>query len=286
MVESSIPTFEAFCGNYDGASLSTDQEYLQEYEEIVKIYASFASTQSPQTKSPMTAPLAIRWRNVGLQAIKSVASSEALASIAGRQLDVIVPMLLENLWTGNEDFVEMLEQRAQQEVNTDTEKSMLRRRTSAATVRTVDTASNPGATASATTAEADKLAEENIGVLAMQCLQKIFVVPNRSQIHGATTATLEFIEQRVSQKERVIDEKPQDDGHAGWAAKMFETIARWTPVQDRYVILVTGAFADAACSSDNDRLSLEVRHQPHRIKRHGRSTWSDTPHCEAPPIGR
>jgi hypothetical protein len=239
MVESSIPTFEAFCGNYDGASLSTDQEYLQEYEEIVKIYASFASTQSPQTKSPMTAPLAIRWRNVGLQAIKSVASSEALASIAGRQLDVIVPMLLENLWTGNEDFVEMLEQRAQQEVNTDTEKSMLRRRTSAATVRTVDTASNPGATASATTAEADKLAEENIGVLAMQCLQKIFVVPNRSQIHGATTATLEFIEQRVSQKERVIDEKPQDDGHAGWAAKMFETIARWTPVQDRYVILVT-----------------------------------------------
>ncbi|EHL00959.1 putative protein EFR3 [Glarea lozoyensis 74030] len=239
MVESSIPTFEAFCEHYDGASLSTDQEYLQQYEEIVKIYASFASTRPPQTKSPMTAPLAIRWRNVGLQAIKSVASSEALASIAGRQIDVIVPMLLENLWTGDEDFVEMLEQRAEQEVKTDTEKAMLRRRTSAATVRTVDTVGNPGGTVSATTAEADKLAEENIGVLAMQCLQKIFVVPNRSQIHGATTATLGFITERVAQNGQVLDEKPQRDSHGGWAPKIFEKIARWTPVQDRYVILVT-----------------------------------------------
>jgi hypothetical protein len=239
MVESSIPTFEAFCDNYDGASLSSDQEYLQQYEEIVKIYASFASTRPPQSKSPMTAPLAIRWRNVGLQAIRSVASSEALASIAGRQLNVIIPMLLENLWTEDENSVQILEQRAQQELNTESEKSMLRRRTSAATVRTVDTAGNPGATVSTTTAEADKLAEENIGVLAMQCLQKIFVVPNRSQIHGATTATLDFIEKQVSQKDEVIDEKPPGDGHGRWPAKIFETISRWTPVQDRYVILVT-----------------------------------------------
>ena len=81
----------------------------------------------------------MRWRSVGLEAIKSVASSEALASLAGRQLDVVVPILLENLWTDNLDFIDLLEHRAQLEEKIDTEK-LLRRRTSIATVRTVDDA--------------------------------------------------------------------------------------------------------------------------------------------------
>ena len=239
MVESSTPTFEAFCEHHDGASLSADQEYLHQYEEIVRIYASFASTRPPQTKPPISAPLAMRWRSVGLQAIKSVASSEALASVAGRQLDVIVPMLLENLWTDNEDFLDLLEHRAQLEEKIDTEK-MLRRRTSIATVRTFETSENTNPVAlSGSTADADKVAEEDIGVLAIQCLKQIFVVNNRSQVHGATTATLKFIEDRVAQNERVIDDIPSGGQYHGWATRIFEMIARWTPVQDRYVILVT-----------------------------------------------
>jgi hypothetical protein len=239
MVESSIPTFEAFCEHHDGASLSADQEYLHQYEEIVQIYASFASTRPPQTKPPISAPLAMRWRSVGLQAIKSVASSEALASVAGRQLDVILPMLLENLWTDNEDYLDLLEHRAQLEEKIDTEK-LLRRRTSVATVRTVETSDNTNPAAlSGSTADADKVAEEDIGVLAIQCLKQIFVVNNRSQIHGATTATLKFIADRLAQNERVIDDIPSGGQYHGWATRIFEMIARWTPVQDRYVILVT-----------------------------------------------
>ncbi|RDL41013.1 Uncharacterized protein BP5553_00992 [Venustampulla echinocandica] len=241
MVESSIPTFEAFCGNHDGATLSADQEYLRQYEEIVRIYASFAVTTPPPTKPPTSAPVAMRWRNAGLQAIKSVASSEALASLAGKQLDVVVPILLENLWAEDEQFLEIIEQRAQQGVKVDAEKPM-RRRTSVATVRTVETTSDAAAAAlSATAADADKLAEENIAVLAMQCLQQIFVVPNRIQIHGATTATLEFISGRVTQRDSLVEEKESTkaDQYTGWASKIFELIARWTPVQDRYVILVT-----------------------------------------------
>ena len=238
MVESSIPTFEAFCEHHDGASLSADQEYLHQYEDIVRIYASFASTSSPPIKPPTSAPVAMRWRNVGLQAIHSVASSEALASLAGRQLDVIVPILLENIWTGNDDVIEMLEHRAQTDEKVETEK-LLKRRTSNATVRTADTSTDANAALSATTADADKLAEERIGVLAMQCLKQVFEVNNRSQIHGATTATLEFIADRVAQHERVIEEKPKGDRYGGWATKVFDMIARWTPVQDRYVILVT-----------------------------------------------
>jgi hypothetical protein len=239
MVESSIPTFEAFCEHHDGASLAADQEYLHQYEEIVRIYASFASTRPPPTKPPTSAPVAMRWRSVGLQAIKSVASSEALASLAGRQLDVVVPILLENLWTDNEDFINLLEHRAQLEEKIDTEK-LLRRRTSIATVRTVETATEANALAlSGTTADADKVAEEDIGVLALQCLKQIFMVNNRSQIHGATIATLKFIADRVAQGESVIEPTPRAGTYRGWATRIFEITARWTPVQDRYVILVT-----------------------------------------------
>ena len=239
MVESSIPTFDAFCENHDGASLSADQEYLNQYEEIVRIYASFASTRPPPTKPPTSAPVAMRWRSVGLEAIKSVASSEALASLAGRQLDVVVPILLENLWTDNLDFIDLLEHRAQLEEKIDTEK-LLRRRTSIATVRTVETATEVNAAAlSGTTADADKVAEEDIGVLALQCLKQIFVVNNRSQIRGATIASLNFIADRVAQGEAVIEPTPRAGTYHGWATRIFEMTARWSPVQDRYVILVT-----------------------------------------------
>lgn len=238
MVESSLPTFKAFCDHHDGASLSADQEYLHQYEEIVKIYSSFAAPNPPPTKPPISAPVAIRWRNVGLQAINSVASSEALASLAGKQLNVIIPMVLENLWTDNEELVGILETRVQQEVKTDVEKTLLKRRISNATVQTVDTtAENNAAALSATTADADKLAEENIGVLAMQCLKQIFIVPNRTQIHGATTATLSFIAEHVAQS--ATNEKADGNRYCGWATRIFEMIAQWTPVQDRYVILVT-----------------------------------------------
>ncbi|KAK5187860.1 plasma membrane localization protein, partial [Cryomyces antarcticus] len=46
MVESSIPTFASFCEHQDPAALAADQEYIQRYEEIVRLYAAFASKDS------------------------------------------------------------------------------------------------------------------------------------------------------------------------------------------------------------------------------------------------
>ena len=112
-----------------------------------------------------------------MEALKSVASSEALASVAGRQVHVVVPTLLENLWTDNGDFLDLLEHRADLEEKIDSEK-LLRRRASVSTVRTVEPTEVP-LTLSQTTADADKVAEEEIGVLAMQCLKHVFVVNNR-----------------------------------------------------------------------------------------------------------
>jgi hypothetical protein len=237
MVESSIPTFEVFCEHHDGGALSADQDYLNQYEEIVRTYASFASTRQTQGKGQISAPVAMRWRSAGLQAIKSVASSDALASLAGKQLDVIVPILLENVWTDNGELLDTLDHRAQTEEKVDMEKSLRLRSTSISTVRTAETPGDANAAAlSGSTADADKLAEEDIGVHAIQCLKHIFVVHNRSQIHGATVATLRFIAERVAQQDNV---NADGDLAHGWATRIFGIIARWIPVQDRYVTLVT-----------------------------------------------
>lgn len=238
MVEASIPTFEAFCEHHDGASLSGDQEYLQQYGEVIRIYASFASTRPQPVKVQPSAPVAMRWRKAGLHAILSVSSSEALASVAGRQLDTVMPVVLENLWTENDDYLFVLQERAQLEGNGENDK-LLRRRMSSSTVRTVDTSDANAAALSGSTADADKLAEEDLGVLAMYCLKQLFEANNRSQIRNATIQTLAFVAERVSQGEKAITRDAATGEARGWAPALFVILAKWTPMQDRYVILVT-----------------------------------------------
>ncbi|KAI9732019.1 MAG: plasma membrane localization protein [Claussenomyces sp. TS43310] len=234
MIESSIPTFEAFCEHHDGASLSADQEYLRQYMETVKLYASFASMRSASSNIAPSTPVAMRWRIAGLQAIKAVTSSEPLASVAGRQLDIIIPALLKNLWTNTPHYLDTLLKRAQAEERTDEEKAIRRRMSNS----TVDTANDPNTLAlSATTADADKLAEEDIGVLALQCLKQIFVVNTRVQIREATIATIQFIEHRVMDKSATTNQSTEEQKE--WCTSILRALARWAPVQDRYAILVT-----------------------------------------------
>lgn len=256
MVEASIPTFEAFCDHHDGASLSADQEYLKQYEEIVRAYASFASTRAQSPVLSTSAPVAMRWRIAGLRAVKSIASSEALASVAGRQLDVIMPVVLENLWTDSQLYLDTILNRAHVEEKVDNEK-LLRRRGSIATVRTVETFTDANPLAlSGTIADADKLEEEDIGVLALQCLKQIFVANNRSQIRSGTLATLKFISDRVHQGENVLGTQTSED--RGWATTIFLMIARWTPVQERYTILVSAMEALVRGSLHEDSIQQEL----------------------------
>lgn len=244
MVDASIPTFEAFCLHHDGASLSADSEYLKQYEEIVRIYADFASTRTRTPPLAESKPVQMRWRVIGLKAIKSVSSSEALSSVAGRQLDVIMPILLENLWTDDHSYLETIINRARLEDRVDTER-LLHRRGSIATVRTFDSENPNPLTLTGSAAEADKLAEEDIGVIALQCLKSNFSVNNRSQIRGGTLAVLQFVSDRVENGELVQPPStaPNAAADKGWATTIFLAIAQWTPIQERYTVLTTAVEA-------------------------------------------
>lgn len=239
MIESSIPTFEAFCENHDPSSLFGDKDYLDQYEAVVRAYAQLASKSHNAGKAPVSPSVQIRWRNAGLNAIKCVSAADALSSLSGRQIDVIVPVILENLWTDNANFLDVVSDRLQSEEKHDAERTT-HRRSSIATLRTTEDAggdTNPVAI-TGTAADVDNMAEEETGVLALQCLKSIFVVPNRSQIHTATMALLRFITQRVTAGERVLARDQIHGTDSGPAIQIFNIISRWAPVQDRYIILV------------------------------------------------
>ncbi|KAM0499225.1 hypothetical protein ACHAPB_006034 [Verticillium nonalfalfae] len=239
MAKSSIPTFEAFCENHDVSSSFADQGYLAQYESVVRSYATLASTRQTPGKGTPSQAVVMKWRTVGLEAIRSVCSSDPLSSVAGRQLAVIVPIILENLWHNDDTFLDVLLSRVQSEEKSDADKPM-RRRTSVTTVKTSDTAGDTNPIALVGTAlDVDKLAEEDIGVLALQCLKQIYIVPNQPQIHSATSSLLKFVLDRVAQNETVIDAGEKPGSERGWAIQILATVARWAPVQDRYIILVT-----------------------------------------------
>lgn len=239
MVEESIPTFEAFCEYHDVATLAADQEHIGHYEEIVRIYASYAALKTPlQPKGGLSAPIAIRWRSAGLRALKSITSSEAVGADGGRQINIIMPVVLQNLHSVDAEHLRQLQLRAEA-VEGIEEKQASRRRMSIATVRTTDETSRPSTAAITGTADdADRLAEEEVGVEAVKCLKQIFVSNNRGQIRMATGAMLKFVCTVSNARSRTS--KSSKAGNTGtWTTTLTEMVMRWAPVQDRFVILVT-----------------------------------------------
>ncbi|KAL2439000.1 Protein EFR3 [Exophiala dermatitidis] len=237
MVEDTIPTFEAYCRHVDAASFNADQQRAQQYLSIVQLYAGYAAKSNlVDTKAGNSIPLSIRWRTIGLRAIRAVVASEALATESARQLNTVMPVILENMSLEEENILATLQQRATTSDRLDDELAR-RRRTSLTTVATVDTADGDPATAVETTAGADKVAEEEVRALALRCLKQIFsagIGSTRGQTRLATALTLKFIASKSS-----ASLTTENDGEGTWATSLFEAIARWTPVQDRFIIVVT-----------------------------------------------
>lgn len=240
MVEESIPTFEVFCSHQDTATLAADQDYINQYRDVVRRYASFASSDTSLfTKTPLTPPMVLRWRTVGLQAIKSVVSSEALSTDGNKQLNVVIPVVLQNLYANGDPVLSPLQQKAQTVEKQEREQAR-RRRMSIATVQTVDTVDGNPTSASGSAADADKAAEIEARVLALRCLERIFTAgSNRGQIRLATALVLNFIVSRRPPRGNESKESVGRSNRGNWATNLLEVITNWTPVQDRFIILIT-----------------------------------------------
>ncbi|KAJ4310514.1 plasma membrane localization protein [Neodidymelliopsis sp. IMI 364377] len=230
MVEESVPAFATLCAHQDPASLAADHEYIRQYDEIVQLYAQFAAKHQPATgKTPQSWPVTLRFRKAGLHALKAVAASESLGSETGRQLAAIIPVILANIHAESGAYLARLEQREHASDAHDKELALSRRK-SVSTARTnEDEEGGDPVAASGTTQDADKLAEEKVGVLALQALRNIFQGVNRGQLRLATSAVLKFIGTTVQGPHAPTE---------SWATKLMAIICAWAPVQDRYAILV------------------------------------------------
>lgn len=242
MIEESVPTFEAYCKYVNAPSLSADQERATHYQSIVQAYSNYASRDHLGSwRAQLDFSMLIRWRTASLRAIRAIVGSEAFSSDSGKQLNTVMPVILENLRLEDGDILASLQQRAQTGEKTDFENAR-KRRMSMSTVATVDTIEADPATASGTTADADKVAEDEVRVLAVRCLKQIFAAgtgSNRGQVRIATTLTLRFIALR-----NLPQILPEQDGqlrhrNGSWATSLIEAVTRWTPVQDRFIVVVT-----------------------------------------------
>jgi hypothetical protein len=240
MVEDSIATFETFCRHQDIAIISADQALANKYREVIRTYASFADPSSQTYSSAkLSPPVAIRWRNAGLRAIKGVVSSESLAADGGTSLNIILPVILENLYSPNEDVLIQLKAKLRETDDGERDAARLRR-LSVATVNTVDAVDGDPALAAQSTADADRQAEMDARLLALRCLEQIIVSgSNRGQIRIAATVILRFIACKRFPRTATRDQSSgmsQQDGN--WATSLIELIATWCPVQVRFVILM------------------------------------------------
>ncbi|KAF2006124.1 hypothetical protein P154DRAFT_481801 [Amniculicola lignicola CBS 123094] len=241
MVEASVPTFETLCAHQDPATLAADQDYITQYEEVVQLYAEYASkTPVKNAKTAVPWPVAIRFRKAALQALKAVASADSLGSETGRQLAVIIPAILNNIWAESGEYLRRLDDTDQEREEHDKEDALRRRqstsgrRHSISTVPTNEDAEGDAIAASGTTEDADKRTEEEVGVIALQALRNIFVGVNRGQLRLATSAVLKFIGTHVKPEQDVASQKRT----GSWPMVLVGMICGWAPVQDRYAILV------------------------------------------------
>ena len=255
LIEASLATWEVFCKHQDQATLKADHEYRELYEDVVDRYAALAWKGSGKKLGKSTQAVAvqdaIRLREAGLGAMKSILLSDALASESGRQLDVVVPAMLSNMRGGeDEHYLQQLLRMSKRNEEDEKDKAIARRQ-SMATVRTYTgltdiSAETDPRQAGGTAQDADAFAEEEVAVSALECLKAVFESENRSQVRSATSAVLRYMAdllpyQGTSTNQGVLSEKGVSNGVPGtntWATKLFELCTAWTPVQDRFILMV------------------------------------------------
>jgi len=187
----------------------------------------------------------------GLNAIKSLVASRSFYTDGNRHMKVVMPVILENIYSERPAHISLLQRR--EGSNEEYEKETRSRQRQSMSVQRPSISLNEPlepdpALAVGTTADADQRADEEVAVLALQSLRQMFSADNRGQTRLATTALLIFVVTHRSDAPKPISGK-------SWAIELFETVCHWTPVQDRFIILVT---AVESLRSSDVRDQLEV----------------------------
>ena len=266
LIEATQKTWAVFCKDQDQALLAADHEYRGLYEKVVGQYAEFAHKAGAKKLGKSTAPVAnhdaIRLRETGLQALRSVIKSNVLAYESGRlSLNLSIPAVLSNVRGNDAAYLDRLLLAIKARDEKKERDEAMNRRQSMATLRTSDNSAEiDPRSAEGSVQDADAIAEESVALLALDALKEVYASDNRSQIRSATTALLNYLSSLQNYRRPQTDEGKSIPSIDSWAVRLFLLCTAWTPVQERFILLVTAV----------DRLSFlplkerEVRqHQLH-----------------------
>ncbi|KAL1302055.1 hypothetical protein AAFC00_002500 [Neodothiora populina] len=257
LVDGCLPVWTSLCCNQDHATLAGDAEYRGLFAGVVHTWAEFAAKRGGQKTlgrlTQLSASDEIRLRKDGLEAMKAVAENESLNSEAGKHMDIVMDVILQNIWAEDGSYLIRLNER-EMEHNKEIETATTRGRPSVSMMRTKTNEEGDARAAGGTAADADKIAEESAGLLALRCLNSIFNVENRAQIRTATSCLLTFISEQPTSSSR--SEKP---GHAAiWATTLVKMVCNCAPVQDRFVVLFTAVETLIRTPVTEDRLDKQL----------------------------
>ncbi|KAF2718257.1 hypothetical protein K431DRAFT_287768 [Polychaeton citri CBS 116435] len=250
LIETSVELWQSFCERHDESSLTVDLDYRKLYEQTVVQWAHLAHKDRTKKLGKSTQAVAtqdsLRLREAGLKALRALFSAEHLSTEAGRQMTVTVPAVISNVQGANAAFLVHLQHQSNRKVAEEKRKvSVAATRPSFATVRT-DTGSmeNDPRIAQGTASDADDFMEGVVATLGLDCLKAVFSPDQRGQVRSATSAVLQYLSDRINirgQRSRpgTAEEKAAKLGEDGWASQLFEMITAWTPVQNRFIVLVT-----------------------------------------------
>ncbi|KAK9366955.1 hypothetical protein V1509DRAFT_627810 [Lipomyces kononenkoae] len=208
-------TFTAFCEHHDGGLLADDQEFVRKFVELLKLYMRVGERTKINND--------LGWILLSLKAAKSIAASEAISTSNGQsraQIDIIAPVILQQMYSDTGDDLLLLDARA-----TVLESSSM----DALTTRTPRTSTGTIHAHHSNLVEDDSdsgTPEHEASLLALRALRKLFDAIHDNgvfQIRYASISVVHFI----------IDH-PRNEI---WATNIIDLMARWTPVQLRFVIM-------------------------------------------------
>ena len=258
LVEYSVPAFETLCTYQEHASLTSEMGLLSQFEVLLHSYASYASKDSSlAAKNSSSLPLTVRYRKAGLQAIRGATPSVSTWATSEHLISLIMPVLLENVDSKDQHYINVLRDRiaSRDEMEKD---SFFKRKQSMSTVWTADTIEADPQAASGTIEDADKLAEEEIGILALQTLRVLFTAVNRGQLRWVTSAMLRYILKRTEVGDLQIGLEFEPVVTSAWPLHITELSCEWARVQDRFTILVTSVESLALLSAADDDLKKQL----------------------------
>ncbi|KAK9460992.1 uncharacterized protein V1516DRAFT_324373 [Lipomyces oligophaga] len=192
--------FDVFCMHHNGALFTDDSDFIQNFDNLIKLYMDIRSRGSERDD----------WTAVSLQAACCIASSGALYASSSQlrfQISTILPVILDQLKKYSEDrFIQLNNYLTSIERTQNTSESTRVNRASISSI----TQDNPH--------------DEN-DILALRALKKLFDCSDThvSQIRFTSRFVIKY----------VIDH-PSDQN---WVYSAVDLLAQWIPVHLRFVLL-------------------------------------------------